>query len=101
MKWPPNYKSIVAARANRINTLRQDADLLRGAKALYASGHPLEFIEDWAITYDPRNAGTDRPVLMPFILFPRQREFNDFLYACLVAPAHGLIEKVAIWERLD
>jgi hypothetical protein len=25
--------------------------------------------------------------------FPRQREFIQFLYACLRAPAHGLIEK--------
>jgi phage terminase large subunit len=30
---------------------------------------------------------------MPFILFPKQREFIEFLYACLQAPAHGLVEK--------
>src|ERR1700747_3002443 len=91
-KWPPDYVTVSARRAWRLNQLRQNPDALRGALNLYPD-NPVEFIEHWVTTYDPRNAGTGHPVTMPFILFPKQREMVTFIYACLRAPAHGLIEK--------
>src|SRR5258708_12085734 len=39
----------------------------------YYRTRPIEFIEHWCYTFDPRNAGTDKPTKMPFILFQRQR----------------------------
>src|ERR1700757_4319792 len=92
MQWPPDYVEIVAERARRINEFRRDPRIFIGIQKVYKN-HPVEFIEDWCTTYDPRNAGTDRPVIMPFALFPRQRELIDFFYACLKAPANGLVEK--------
>src|SRR6185369_7016634 len=35
------------------------------------------FINDWAVTVDPRNAERNLPVLVPFLLFPKQRELVD------------------------
>ena len=55
--------------------------------------HPVEFIEDWCYTFDPRNAGTDRLTKIPFVLFPRQKEFVHFLHSCVRAEANGLVEK--------
>jgi hypothetical protein len=93
--WPPNYALIRRERAARLRWLLQDLTAQRGAKLFYANG--LEgctaFIEDWCDTFDPRNAGTGKPTTMPFILFPRQREFLAFLHACVEGEADGLIEK--------
>jgi phage terminase large subunit len=92
IEWPPDYVDVSATRAWRLDQIRQNPEILRGAKIVYRD-NPAEFIEHWVTTYDPRNAGTGHPVTMPFILFPKQREMVDFIFACLQAPAHGLIEK--------
>lgn len=96
LAWPPDYDRIRRERAMRLRILLQDLNAQRGAKLFYArSGVEgvIAFIEDWCDTFDPRNAGTGRPTTMPFILFPRQREFIEFLYLCLMADANGLVEK--------
>jgi hypothetical protein len=53
----------------------------------------VEFINHWCDTYDPRNAGTDKPARMPFILFQRQEDMVLFLVACLRDEENGLVEK--------
>lgn len=55
--------------------------------------HPVEFIEDWCITVDPRNAALKKPTKIPFILFKRQREFIQWLLACVDGEANGICEK--------
>jgi hypothetical protein len=90
--WPPDYLQVKRERAIRLRTLHQDPRAMAGAIAFYKT-HPVEFIEDWCETFDPRNAGTGRPTTMPFILFPRQREFIEFLHQCYLKNAHALFEK--------
>lgn len=93
--WPPDYQAIVNKRLAMLISLRLTPGMLKGAKAHYADGAQgcIDFIEDWVDTFDPRNAGTDKPTRMPFILFQRQREFVEFLHACYVADTNGLVEK--------
>ena len=93
--WPPDYLTIVNKRLAMLYTVRLTPGMLKGAKAHYADGAQgcIDFIEDWVDTFDPRNAGSDKPTRMPFILFQRQREFIEFLHACYVADANGLVEK--------
>lgn len=90
--WPPDYLQVKRERATRLRILHQDPRAMAGAIAFYRT-HPTEFIEDWCETFDPRNAGTGRPTTMPFIMFPRQREFIEFLHQCYSNNAHALIEK--------
>ncbi len=92
MKWPPNYTLVMKASAERLNKLRQNPALFQAAKEYYRL-NPGNFIPDWCVTYDPRNAGTDLPVLMPFVLFPRQKELVEFIHACVTGAADGIIEK--------
>ena len=77
--WPPDYKAHIKARGERFNFLLDDIDYIEGAKEYYKK-HPAEFIEHWAITYDPRKAVKGLPHTMPFVLFERQKEFIQFLY---------------------
>lgn len=88
----PNFNRIIKRRIERINKIKADPRLIKGAWAYYID-KPIEFIQDWGITYDPRNAGTNVPTLMPFVPFPRQKEFIQFLYECLLDQANGAIEK--------
>lgn len=81
----PDYNAIFFARLVRLKRLRSGTPEERykrvaGLKAYYAE-NPADFINDWAVTVDPRNAERKLPVLMPFLLFPKQREMIDEVLA--------------------
>lgn len=59
----------------------------------YYRDHPVEAIEDFLCTYDPRKAAKGLEAYLPFVLFPRQREFITFLDECYVAGEDGLADK--------
>ena len=92
--WPYRpYTEIIAERANRFIKIQADPNLQLGAKEYYKD-KPVEFINDWLVTYDPRNStNPDRPTTMPFVLFPKQEQLVLFLYECLKDGESGLIEK--------
>jgi len=92
VNWPPDYSAEFSKRAVRIKKMVEDPKFIIGAKEYYKT-RPAEFIEDWCCTYDPRNSSKKIPTLMPFILFPRQRELVYFLQGCLDDEENGLIEK--------
>jgi phage terminase large subunit len=87
--WPPNYVEVFAQRQKRHKKLRSN---MIGAKEYYRT-RPVEFIEHWVSTYDPRVTGGELPSRLPFILFQRQRDLVQFLLACLEGETNGLIEK--------
>lgn len=49
----------------------------------------ITFIEDWAWTYDPRV----KPPALPFLLFPRQKEYLLWRISCRNSEQNGLTEK--------
>src|ERR1700676_5196356 len=89
--WPPNYVKQFEWRQQQLLKL-SDVKLLYGASEYYKT-HPIEFIEHWGITFDPRNAGTDQPTYMPFILFKRQKQLVQFIEDCRKDEEPGLVEK--------
>jgi phage terminase large subunit len=94
--WPPDYTSVFADRQQELirvrRGIRTDPRFIIGARAFYST-HPIEFIDHYGYTYDPRNAGSDMPTRLPFVLFPRQRQFVLFLLSCLNDDENGLVEK--------
>ena len=90
--WPPDYVLAFAWRQQQVLRLKADAVRVVGAKEFYRT-RPVDFINHWCITYDPRNAGRETPAKMPFVLFQRQAELADFLLECIQAEENGLIEK--------
>lgn len=92
---PPNYAAVFQRRADKLKQIRANPSVLPGFKDYYKT-RPVQFINDWCITYDPRKATSTDPndaPTMPFVLFPKQREFIEFLYALVQEQAPGLIEK--------
>jgi len=90
--WNPDYQDIIEWRNRQLIELDENPYLAAGAIQYYKT-NPIEFIEHWISTYDPRNAGTEKPTRMPFVLFDRQREMVTYLYQLIDAQEHGLIEK--------
>lgn len=90
--WPPNYVEVWRKRSVRLIYLKTKRGALAEA-LVYYKDHPIEFIEDWCDTLDPRNAGTQYQVNMPFVLFKRQRELVQFLFECVKDQEPGLVEK--------
>lgn len=90
--WPPNYTEVFMDRKSRFDIITKQPDLIPGAKEYYSTRY-LELIEDWMITYDPRNIAKGLPPIMPFILFDRQKKFIEFVLDCIRNEENGLAEK--------
>lgn len=92
MQWPPDYSQVYVTREQLLARLHNDPKVAAYAKEYYSHRY-IKFIEDWVVTYDPRNSSTDKPVKLPFILFDRQKEFVTFLEELVENDVCGLIEK--------
>lgn len=90
--WPPDYVQHLIDRQQRLRKLRERPDLRFGLAERYRND-PVAWINHWAVTYDPRKAGTPIPTTMPFVLFKRQEELAEFLLSCILEQQNGLAEK--------
>jgi phage terminase large subunit len=90
-EWPVDVVQVYAWRQRQIRLIRENPSLRLGALEYYRT-HPVEWVNHWCDTYDPRRA-SGGPARIPLILFPRQAELIEFLQACVEAEVAGLIEK--------
>ena len=91
----PDYDEVFKERIARLERIRNDenpAAVVAGLKSFYKQ-NPVAFIRDWGVTFDPRMAELGLPTTMPFILFPRQEEFIDWLVERWMAREDWLCEK--------
>ena len=88
----PVVEEVLAARLKRLNKLRNNKRLLAAFKEHYKD-HPWDFIEDWGMTYDPRLLKAGKNPVLPFTMWPRQREFVMWLHDRWQAGERGLAEK--------
>jgi phage terminase large subunit len=75
----PQYLPVWKVRFERLQKLRADPLQLAAVKVYYRT-HIADFINDWGVTVDPRVAARGRRAIMPMCLWPKQREWIDFLY---------------------
>lgn len=93
MDWKhPDYLPVFQQRLDRLERLRADPSLLPGVRAYYRD-HPADFVHDWGVTFDPRNADVGLPTVVPFLLFPKQREWIEWVMGQWRARKPGLTEK--------
>ena len=91
-EWAPDYDEVYRGRAARLGRIREPGYDVAALKAFYKD-HPVEFITDWGMTFDPRNAEVGLPTVMPFLLFPKQAEFIVWLRERWLGREDGLAEK--------
>ena len=96
----PDYGRVWAARTAKLQALRREPERWEALKRYYAESPTgaTDFINDWACTFDPRNAlprpdGTKVPTTMPFLLFDKQQQCVEFVMQCLAKREPGLVEK--------
>lgn len=93
----PDYSAVFAERARRLAWLRSDeGQRLTQVRAYYATGGGealADFINDWGCTFDPRLVERGLPAVVPFILFPKQREWIIWTYRQWRSQEPGLTEK--------
>jgi len=93
MDWKnPNYVEIYEERAKRLNYLRENPREIPKLKEYYKH-NIADFIDDWGMTFDPRNPERGLPSMVPFKLFPKQREWIDWVIAHWQEQENGLTEK--------
>jgi len=83
-----SYEQIATNRCERIVEISKDKRNVEALKKYYSS-NPISFIEDWCITYDPR---LENPI-MPFIPFPRQKDFLSWVSDRDKNREDGIVEK--------
>lgn len=88
----PDYDAIWRDRIRRVQYLEAHPDELPAVLAHYAR-HPADFVNDWCATFDPRAVDRGQPTTMPFLLFPKQREYLDWLHDRWRQRQDGLVEK--------
>jgi phage terminase large subunit len=89
--WAPDYQREFERRLENVNHLRSSVPARLICQAYYANNCEA-WINDWAVTFDPRNK-PPLPRLLPFKLFPRQVDFVHFILSCLEDKESGLVEK--------
>ena len=88
----PNYAAVFRQRLNVLAEIRAHPECIPDLKEHYRE-NPADFISDWGVTYDPRNVDLGLPALIPFILFPRQQEWVDWMVGHWRARTPGITEK--------
>lgn len=88
----PNYEEIFKKRALRLEKIRSTEGMAEGLNAFYAENCKA-FISDWGMTFDPRNAEIGLTSNCPFILFPKQEEWIDWILERWRSREDGLTEK--------
>lgn len=74
----PEYGPIIKERIRRLQHIRENPDMLPHLKRFYRD-QPWQFLTDWGWTADPRNVEIDLPVVVPFLLFPKQIELAKWI----------------------
>jgi len=88
-----DYQKVFQSRLNRLEKVHSSNLMLTGAKEYYRN-NPIPFIMHWMLTYDPRNASDEhKPTTLPFILFPRQQDYIEWLQERIKLKKGGCVEK--------
>lgn len=74
----PDYTEVFRERRERLERIRE-ADAWDQLVRYYRSGHWVEFIEDWVVTYVPWNVLRGKQPFVPFLMFPKQAELVRFI----------------------
>lgn len=88
----PDYNAVWQWRIDKLAALRKDTGLLAYVKQYYKD-NPIDLIQDFGTTFDPRMVEVGRSPLMPFILFPEQVDWLKWVLECWRDRENGLSDK--------
>lgn len=89
----PDYTDTLLHRAGMLAVVREMTPAQFAVLKGWYADHPADFINDWGMTVDPRMVELGLPAKMPFLLFPKQREWVEWVVEHWKARKPGLSEK--------
>lgn len=88
----PDYARVFRERIEVLKYIREHPEVLPGLRAFYRD-NPGQFICDWGTTFEPRRISEGLPAVLPFIPFPRQAEWFEWVMEHWKTGKPGLTEK--------
>lgn len=92
----PDYGEVFLSRLAALERIeaeaKSDASFIDSLKAFYRD-HPVEFINDWGMTADPRKAELGQPTDIPFLLFPKQAQAVEWVVDLWRNRRNGMLDK--------
>lgn len=88
----PDYDFVYAERIRRIEYMRKHPEIVPRLKEYYATNW-ADFCDDFLITFDPRLAEKGMRTVVPFILFPKQRQFIEWTRERWLRREDAVVEK--------
>lgn len=88
----PDYVEVFEYRLENLRRIRQNPSCLPLLREHYRH-NPVDFINDWGSTTDPRNLDYGLPVTVPFILFPKQEDYCNWILERWRSRENGLSDK--------
>jgi phage terminase large subunit len=74
----PDYLKAFKFRYEKLCEIRRSPSMLPNLYGYYKS-NIAQFITDWGMTVDPRNVERGLPASIPFLLYPRQEEYVNWV----------------------
>jgi hypothetical protein len=84
----PNYLETYQYRQRLLQELSNNQTKIAALNKYYEI-NPVDFIQDWMFTYDPRAKISN----IPFLLFPLQKDYIQWVYDKWLTQERGLCEK--------
>jgi len=88
----PDYTAVLKQRLERLQKIRATPQHLPALR-LHYQNHIAQFLDDWAVTVDPRVAAKGRSAFMPLKLFPKQVELVNWFIALWKSGEPGVLVK--------
>ena len=88
----PNYQEVFDQRLSRLAYIRANPAVMPQMREFYRE-NPADFINDWGIIVSPKNVELNLPAVVPFLLYPKQREWIEWVYEHWRGQKPGLTEK--------
>jgi hypothetical protein len=83
----PDYDAIYLQRVGLLDYARRTPGGMAALRSQYGKVYGFyDFIFDWGVINDPRNAGLGLETAIPFVLFPRQVELLTWFQSLVEAP---------------
>jgi phage terminase large subunit len=93
MDWKnPSYVDVLAERRRRLARLRANPAMLPALRDYYRR-NPAQWVNDFCVTYDPRNVERGIPSFTPFVLMPFQVRWLNFIHEQWRRGQYSLTEK--------
>lgn len=88
-----DINAVFDERIRILKKIREDRDKHLPVLRAYYRDNPADFINDWGVTFDPKGVERGLPALIPFVIFPKQREWIEWVVDHWKTQKPGLTDK--------